>query len=75
MCEMVEEELRKHLETIEGEQLRKDIVEFRKADKALEAKQNNKMSNSDPIAKSHSQAFHASRLLDFTKKLNEILSK
>ena len=77
MYEIAEEKVRKHLETIEDEQLRKDIEEFWKADKASEEKQknNSKNNNSKPITKSHPQAFHTSRLLDFTKKLNELLRK
>ena len=70
------DEVRKHLEPIEYEQLRKDIKEFRKANKVFEARQNNTTtSNSKTITKSHPHAFHTSRLLDFTKKLNENLSK
>ncbi len=43
-------------------------IEFYKADKVLEHKQKN---TSDVINnKSHSQAYHTSRLLDFTTKLN-----
>ena len=54
--------------TIEDAQLRKDVEEFWKADKAT--RQNNTTtSNSKPITKSHPQAFHTSRLLDFTKNL------
>ena len=65
-----------YLETIENEQLRKDIEEFWKADKAFNERRNNTTSsNSKPITKSHPQAYHTSRLLDFTKKLNEHLSK
>ena len=32
-------------------------------------------SNSKPITKSHPQAYHISRLLGFTKQLNNILEK
>ena len=74
--EIADEEVRKHLETIEDEQLRKDIVEFWKADKAFKTRRNDTTtSNSKPIAKSHPQAYHTSRLLDFTKQLNDILEK
>jgi len=45
------------------------LVEFWKA----EEKQTNIQTNDKPIIKSHPQAYHTSRLLDFTKKLNEIL--
>ena len=68
------EELRKHL--IEDAQLRKDIEEFWKADKVFKTRQNNTTtSNSKPITKSHPQAYHTSRLLGFTKQLNDILEK
>ena len=69
--------VRKYLETIEGEQLRKDIEEFWNAEQTLKERQNNNItSNSKPtITKSHPQAYHASRLLDFTKQLNEHISK
>ncbi len=51
-------------------------MEFYEADKILEEKQIN-ISNTSNITnnKSHSQAYHTSRLLDFTKKLNEILDQ
>ena len=51
-------------------------IEFYKADKVLEQKQTN-ISNISDISnnKTHSQAYHTSRLLDFTKKLNEILDQ
>ena len=76
LYEMAEEEVRKHLETIEDEQLRKDIEEFQKADKAFNERQNNTTtSNSKPITKSHPQAYYTSRLLGFTKQLNDILEK
>ena len=51
------------------------MEEFWKADKAFETRRNNNNSNSKPIIKSHTQAFHTSRLLDFTERLNEHLSK
>ena len=66
----------KYLETIEDEQLRKDMEEFWKADKAFNERQNNTTSsNSKPITKSHPQAYHTSRILGFTKQLNDILEK
>src|SRR6185436_1519339 len=66
----------KDIENIENEQLRKDIEEFWKADKAFNERQNNTTSsNSKPITKSHPQAYHTSRLLGFTKQLNDILEK
>ena len=49
------------------------IIEFNKADKVLERKQiniSNIINN-----KSHSQAYHTSHLLDFTKNLNKILNQ
>ncbi len=45
-------------------------VEFYEADKFLKQKQTNVS-----IFKSHPQAYHTSRLLDFTKELNEILDQ
>jgi hypothetical protein len=53
------------------------MEEFWKADdKAFKTRRNNTTtSNSKPITKSHPQAYHTSRLLDFTKKLDEHLSK
>src|SRR6266540_2491407 len=50
-------------------------IEFYKADKVLEQKQ--KQTNTSDIInnKSHSEAYHISRLLDFTKKLNEMLDQ
>ncbi len=48
-----------------------DMVEFWKA----EEKQINTSINDKPIIKSHPQAYHTSRLLDFTEKLNEILDQ
>src|SRR5437868_4459545 len=69
-------EAREYLETIESEQLRKDVEEFWKADKAFKTRQNNTTtSNSKPITKSHPQAYNTSRLLGFTKQLNDILEK
>ena len=49
------------------------IVEFYKAEKVLEGKQTSISNISNK--KSHSHAYHTSRLLDFTKKLNEILDQ
>ena len=47
-----------------------NILEFYKADKTLK-----KQSNILYTGQSHSQAYHTSRFLDFTKKLNEILNQ
>ncbi len=47
-----------------------NIKEFYEADKFLKQKQTNVS-----IFKSHPQAYHTSRLLDFTAKLNEILNQ
>ncbi len=47
------------------------IIEFYKADKFLKQKQ----TDTSNIINTHSQAYHTSRLLDFTKKLNEILDQ
>jgi hypothetical protein len=56
------------------ESLRNEIKEFWKADKALAQVQNN-IHNIYPIKQSHPQSYRTSRLLDFTKKLNEILNQ
>ena len=73
---IADEEVRNHLEAIRDEQLRKDMEEFRMAEKALKEKINNsKVDSSKPITKSHPQAYHTSRLLGFTKQLNDILEK
>ena len=71
-----DEEKARYLET-KDEQLRKDIEEFWKADKVLKERQNNPATsnNSKPVTKSHPQAYCTSRLLDFTKKLNDILEQ
>ena len=53
-----------------NEESKNIIKEFYKADKYLEQKQTNVLT-----LKSHSQAYHTSRLLNFTKQLNEILSQ
>ena len=52
------------------------FMEFYEADKFLKQKQTN-VSNTFGIInnKSHSEAYHTSRLLDFTTKLNEILDQ
>ena len=65
------------LKDIGNEQLRKDIEEFWEVDKIFKTRQNDTTttSNSKPITKSHPQAYHTSRLLGFTKKLDELLSK
>ena len=47
-----------------------NILEFFKADKTLK-----EQPNILHTSKSHSQAYHTSRLLDFTIKLNEILNQ
>src|SRR5205085_12535461 len=73
---IADEEVRKHLETIEDERLRKDMEEFWKADKVFKTRENNTTtSNSKPSTKSHPQAYHTSRLLGFTKQLDDILEK
>ncbi len=46
------------------------IEEFYKADKFLQQKQTNVLTH-----ESHSQSYHTSHLLDFTKQLNEILNQ
>ena len=63
------------------ESKRNEIKEFWKADRALaEEHANNLTTNTfetsnHPNRKSHPQAYRTSRLLDFTKKLNEILDQ
>ncbi len=58
------------------EESRNIIMEFYKADNILKNKQTNISNTTDIInSKSHPQAYHTSRLLDFTKKLNEILDQ
>ena len=55
-----------------NENLKNDIMEF------IEAKNNliiSEIINDKPIFKSHPQAYYTSRLLDFTKNLNEILEQ
>ena len=47
------------------------LLEFWKA----EEEQTDIQTNNKPIIKSHPQAYHTSRLLDFTEKLNEILDQ
>ena len=47
-----------------------DILEFYEADKILK-----EQSDILYTSKSHSQAYHTSHLLDFTKQLNEILNQ
>ena len=58
-----------------NEESKNIIMEFYKADKILETKQSNISNIFEINNKSHSQAYHTSRLLDFTKKLNEILDQ
>ena len=53
-----------------NEEVRNDIIEFYKADKNLK-----EQANVLHISESHPQAYHTSRLLDFTKQLNEILNQ
>ncbi len=59
-----------------NEESKNIAIEFYKADKALEKKQTNISKTSDIIIdKFHSQAYHTSRLFNFTKKLNETLDQ
>src|SRR3990170_6312797 len=52
------------------------VMEFYKADKVLEKKQTNVSNTSNIINnKSHLQAYHTSRLLDFAKELSEVLNQ
>ena len=53
-----------------NKEVRDNILEFYKADKFLKEQPNILC-----ISQSHSQAYHTSRLLDFTIKLNEILNQ
>ncbi len=54
-----------------NEESKNIVIEFYKADKVLTQKQTNASDISNN--KTHPQAYHTSRLLDFTKKLNEVL--
>src|SRR3954451_7254316 len=57
-----------------SEDLKNSIMEFMEADNNSTVFKT--INNNDkPISKSHSQAYHTSRLLDFTKNLNEILDQ
>jgi serine/threonine protein kinase len=61
-----------------NESQRNEIKEFWKADKALAEEQASTLpfeTSNHPNRKSHPQAYRTSRLLDFTKKLNEILDQ
>ena len=67
-------------ENMWNKSLRNDIKEFWKADKALAQGYSDnsteiETSNSNPVRQSHPQAYCTSRLLDFSKKLNEILNQ
>ena len=57
-----------------SEDLKNNIMEFMEADNNSTI---SKTVNNDnkPISKSHPQAYHTSRLLSFTKNLNEILEQ
>ena len=50
-------------------ELKDDIIDFYKSDKILKQNQDNNLI----INEDHPQVFYTSHLLDFTKKLNEIL--
>ncbi len=58
-----------------SEELKGDIMEFWKADKVLEEQADisdrSETINNKLINKTHPQAYHTSRLLDFIKQLNE----
>ena len=69
-----------------SESLGNDIKEFWKADKELAQEYDGTLINANtstsletssynPIKQSHPQAYHTSRLLGFTKQLNDILEK
>ena len=58
-----------------NEESKNIIMEFYKADKILETKQTTISNTFEIKDKSHSQAYHTSRVLDFTKELNEILNQ
>src|SRR4051794_17614446 len=55
-----------------SEDLKNSIMDFMEADINTTVF---KTIDSKPISKPHSQAYHTSRLLDFTKNLNEILDQ
>ncbi len=52
-----------------------DSMEFQNADEQTNVLTTSKNIKTKPITESHPQAFYTSRLLDFTKKLNEILDQ
>lgn len=59
-----------------SEEARNNALEFYKADKVLKKEQIDISDMSDMTNhKSHPQAYHTSRLLNFTKKLNDILDQ
>ena len=55
-----------------SEDLKNNIMEFMETDNNSTIP---KTISNKPISKSHPQAYHTSRLLDFTKNLNEILGQ
>jgi len=66
----------RNINEISDEKLKNDIKEFWKADELFLAQANNQIAiKNDPIRKSHPQAYYTSRLLDFTGKLNETLTR
>ena len=57
------------IDGIISKELRDSLIEFYEADKVLKEQQTNISS------KSHPQAYHTSRLLDYTNQLNKILNQ
>ncbi len=55
--------------------LKSIVMEFQKADKDLEQGNISTVFNNKPVSESHPQAYYTSRLLDFTKHVNEILNQ
>ena len=51
------------------------ILDFYKSSQILEQSQINISDNNKAIIKSHPQAYHISRLLNFTEKLNKALTQ
>src|SRR5436190_10604310 len=70
-----EKKFEKHLENIRDEQLRKDIGEFWVQEKSLKERKDNNLLKTSDRKLTHPRAYNTSRLLDFTKNLNDILEQ
>ncbi len=80
LYEFIEENIDEIIDKIDDNQLKDVIKEFWKADKALLQRRANistslENNHLNPIKKSHQQAYKVSRLLDFTKDINNILER